>query len=60
MSAFNARIGNIAIHNNIWPSVENTCNRNVKTLIEFVLYNNMIVWIVSFVTKAVTNTCGQQ
>jgi hypothetical protein len=32
MEDFNARAGNIKIHNNIGPNGENTCNRNGKRL----------------------------
>jgi hypothetical protein len=41
MGDFNARAGNIKIHNNIGPNGENTCNRNGKKLIDFAIYNNM-------------------
>jgi hypothetical protein len=40
MGDFNARAGNIKIHN-IGPNGENTCNRNGKRLIDFAIYNNM-------------------
>jgi hypothetical protein len=43
MGDFNARIGNINIHNNIGPNGENTCNRNGKRLIGFAIYNNMTI-----------------
>jgi hypothetical protein len=41
MGDFNARVGNIKIHSIIGPNGENTCNRNGKRLIDFVIYNNM-------------------
>lgn len=56
MSVFNARIDNIAVHDTIWPSVDNTCNRNAKILIEFVLNNNMIIVNSLFCYEG----CGQQ
>jgi hypothetical protein len=43
MGDFNARVGNIKIHNNIGPKGENTCNRNWKRLIDFAIYNMKIM-----------------
>lgn len=43
MRISNARVANIAVRDNIWPNVENTWNRNVEMLIEFVLNINMII-----------------
>jgi exonuclease III len=59
MGDFNARVGNIKIHNNIGPNGENTSNRNGKRLIDFAIYNNMKIMNSWFQKKIVTNIHGQ-